>query len=70
MSNLLYAQYALIKRSRQVVFQFLKKTVTGVISKPLSVFNNIKGNAKNCSSLKYKIQLYFNDEQLSDKWLD
>jgi uncharacterized damage-inducible protein DinB len=40
MSNLLYTQYALVRDTRQVVFQFLKTQVHGDISKPVSVFND------------------------------
>lgn len=39
MPNLLHTQYALIKESRQVVFQFLEVQVMGDISRPLSAFN-------------------------------
>jgi uncharacterized damage-inducible protein DinB len=38
LSDLLYAQYALIKQSRQVVFQFLEENVMADMAKPLSVF--------------------------------
>jgi uncharacterized damage-inducible protein DinB len=40
MTNLLYTQYALVRDTRQVVFQFLKTQVAGDISKPVSVFND------------------------------
>ena len=40
MSNLLYTQYALVRDTRQVVFQFLKTQVAGDISKPVSAFND------------------------------
>ncbi|WP_316788346.1 DinB family protein [Pedobacter frigoris] len=40
MSDLLYTQYALVKQSRQVVFQFLEEKVLGDVAKPLSVFKD------------------------------
>jgi uncharacterized damage-inducible protein DinB len=40
MTNLLYTQYALVRDTRQVVFQFLKTQVAGDISKPVSLFND------------------------------
>jgi len=40
MSNLLYTQYALVRDTRQVVFQFLETLVAGDISKPVSVFSD------------------------------
>lgn len=39
MLNLLHTQYALVKESRQVVFQFLEAQVMGDITRPLSAFN-------------------------------
>lgn len=40
MSDLLYMQYALVKASRQVVFQFMDMQVIGDISRPVPAFND------------------------------